>query len=151
MKWMITEIVLNVYEWHHQDDFWVCYLNIYGLWTHQIIMLVQFVEVLNKELATFEKDRDEFIEDFSEVNLNYASFDMFSWSNYLRSAFLRDWNLRQVNSLGQWAAIRIGEEIEEFMWHVDEVIVAVVHFVKSSRSIWLHLTYMNLSNDYILK
>jgi hypothetical protein len=41
-------------------------------------MLVQFVEVLNKELATFEKDQDEFIEDFSEVNLKYASFDMFS-------------------------------------------------------------------------
>jgi hypothetical protein len=75
---MITEIVLNVCEWHHQDDFKVWYLNIYGLWTHQIIMLVQFVEVLNKELATFEKDRDEFIEDFSEVNLKYASFNMFS-------------------------------------------------------------------------
>jgi len=31
----------------------------------------QFVEVLNKELATFEKDRDEFIEDFSEEDYNY--------------------------------------------------------------------------------
>ncbi len=41
-------------------------------------MLVQFVEVLNKELAKFEKDRDELIEDFSEVKLEYASFDMFS-------------------------------------------------------------------------
>jgi hypothetical protein len=76
---------------------------------------------------------------------------MFSWCNYVWSAFLRDWNLREVNYLGQWAAMHIGAEIEEFMWHIDEVIVAVVHFVKSSKSIWLHPTYMNLSNDYILK
>jgi hypothetical protein len=58
--------------------------------------------------------------------------------------------LREVNYLGQWVAMHIREEIEEFMWHINEVIVAVVHFVKSSRSIWFHLTYMNLSNDYIL-
>jgi hypothetical protein len=76
---------------------------------------------------------------------------MFSWTNYLWNVFLRDWNLREVNYLGQWAAMHIGEEIEELMWYVVEVIVAVVHFGKASRSIWLHLTYMNLSNEYILK